>query len=751
MKKLIVFVLLISLITGGIPASTVGLLAEDSIALHVASPLILHGKEVFTLDSSNPNVVPIIHKDRTLVPLRAISEHFGAEVAYDGIAREAIIKYNNKSYIFPIDKNIYRVEEAGKASITFTIDTETLIIEDRTMVPLRVISEKVLGKIVGYNDRVITIGSEKVTLDTNKLNEIKTKIGQALKVSSKAQLKSLVDDLNTNKVSEDNAMPVPAPDSAGQPPLMEAERAGGMDGGAKDFSTTNEQVEGVNEADIIKTDGEFIYVATGKAVRIYKANNGKPVLVDEINMTLDEKTGEYIQLTEMYIDNGKLVVLGAKNSFNNWIRPIPDINPAIEPVRDARIGILPMGNSYVYAGVYTISTNGKANLFKELEIEGNLLSSRKKDDIVYLMINRYMNYYGIDDGILPMYRDSSKGNDFSELSIDKIMYYPNRYNQNYFILGALDINSRSTPSTIEAFLGSGHEVYMSNNALYIAGQDYNTIWGSITNISKFTLDGLKIGFAGGGMVEGSILNQFSMDEHNGNLRIATTNWQRESTNALYVLDKNLNEIGSVKNLAPGETIHSVRFMGDKGYMVTFRQIDPLFVIDLANPSAPKVVGELKIPGFSNYLHPISEDVLLGIGQNIDEKTGRQEGIKLSLFDVSDDTKPREIKNLVLGSSGSYAEVLYNHKALMLNLDKDMIGFTAQLSNITGELERDYFNGALLIEVKEDGSMKVLKEISGDGLYPGYLNRIIYIGDFLYYVQDDSIRTFNMDNFQEIKR
>lgn len=748
MKKLIVFVLLISLITGGIPVSSAAPLAEDSIAIHVASPLILHGEEVFTLDPSNPNVVPIIHRDRTLVPLRAISEHFGAEVDYDGRAREAIIKYNNKSYIFPIDKSIYRVEEIGKESITFTIDTETLIIEDRTMVPLRVISENVLGRKVGYNDRVIIIGSENITLDYNKLNEIKTKIGQVLKVTSETELKKIINDLNNN-ISRDDAMsvPAPAPSSLGEIPVMEAERAGGS---SNDFSTTNEQVEGVNEADIIKTDGEFIYVATGKSVKIYKANNGKPVLVDEINMTIDEKTGEYIQLTEMYIDKGKLVVLGAKNTFNNWIRPIPDISPAIEPAIDARIGILPMGNSYVYAGVYTIASNGKANLLKELEIEGNLLSSRKKNDVVYLMINRYMNYYGINDGILPMYRDSSRGNDFRELSIDKIMYYPNRYNQNYFIVAALDTSSRSTPSTIEAFLGSGHEAYMSNNALYIAGQDYNNIWGSITNISKFTLDGLKIGFAGGGMVEGSILNQFSMDEHNGNLRVATTNWKRETTNALYILDKNLNQIGAVENLAPGETIYSTRFMGDKGYIVTFRQIDPLFVIDLTNPSAPRLVGELKIPGFSNYLHPISENVLLGIGQNIDEKTGRQEGIKLSLFDVSDDTRPREIKNLVLGSSGSHAEVLYNHKALMLNLDKDMIGFTAQLSNITGDLERDYFNGALILEVKEDGSIKLLKQIPSGGLYPSYVNRIIYIGDFLYYVQDDSIRTFNMDNLQEIK-
>lgn len=751
MKKLTVLVLLFSLLTSAIPVSSAALLAEDNIALHLGSPLILHGDQVLTLDSTNPNVVPIIHKDRTLVPLRAISEHFGAKVEFDGINREAIIIYNGKTYHFPIDKNFYRVKEQGKATITTNFDTESLIIEDRTMVPLRVIGENILGKKVGYRDRVISIGDIGVDLNLTRITEIKTKIGQALKISSEAELKNIVANIQQGINKEG----FPVPDGMGggpttEAPVMEAARDGTT---TNDFSNTNEQVEGVNEADIIKTDGKFIYVATGKAVKIYNANNGNPLLVDEINMAVDSKTGEYIQFTEMYIDDGRLVVLGAKNIFNNWIRPIPEDTrvPNLEPEMDARIGILPMGNSYVYAGVYAINSNGEANLLKELEIEGNILSSRKKDDVVYLMVNRYMNYYGMDNGIIPMYRDTAQANDFRELAIDKIMYYPNRFNQNYFIVSALDINSPSSPSTIEAFLGSGNEAYMSNSALYIAGQDYNTIWGTITNISKFTIDGLKVGFAGGGMVEGSILNQFSMDEFDGNLRVATTNWQRESINSLYILDKNMNQVGAVENLAPGETIYSARFMGDKAYIVTFRQIDPLFVIDLKNPNAPKVVGELKIPGFSNYLHPITENILLGIGQNIDEKTGVQEGIKLSMFDVSDGARPREINNLILGSSGSYAEVLYNHKALMLNLEEDMIGFTGQLSNIKGEIQKDYFYGALIIEVKEDGSMKVLKQISNGGLYPSYVNRLIYIGNFIYYVQDDSIRTFSMNDFQEVTR
>lgn len=744
MKKLILFTLIILLMTASITALAADVLPSDSIALHIGSPLILTGENITPLDSNNPNVVPVIHKDRTLVPLRAISEHFGAEVSYNSIDREAVIKINGKTYIFPINKNYYRIEEAGKTTKTMTFDTEALIIEDRTMVPLRVISEEILGKTVGYSEKVITVGTSTITLDSNLINEIKTKIGQAVKISSLIELNKIVANMtnNNNYGYEKEVMEVtPAPSMPTATDGVAREESAK----AEDYSSTNEQVAGVNEADIVKTDGKFIYVALGKSIKIYQANNGKPVLVDEITMSVDSKTGQYVQLTEMYIDQGRLVVLGARNSFDNWIRPMPELTTRMDKSIMPYMG----GKSYTYVGVYSINEIGKSSLIKEVELEGNMLSNRKKDGTVYLVVNQYLNYYGINPvDIVPMYRDTTKSDEYKQLPIDSIMYYPERLSPNYLIVAAIDIKDAKTPATIETLLGSGSLVYMSNNALYVAGQDYNTIWGTITNISKFTIDGTKIGFAGGGMVDGSILNQFSMDEHNGNLRVATTNWQQESKNALYVLDKNLNKIGSVENLAPGERIFSVRFMQDKGYIVTFRQVDPLFVIDISNPASPKVTGELKVPGFSNYLHPLSDDILLGIGQNVDEKTGRQEGIKLSIFDVSEQGKPKELSSITLGSSGSYAEVLNNHKALMLNLDDDMIAFDATLSNVIGDYEKAYFNGAVVMEVKENGEMKVLKQIHSEG-YGSYVKRLVYIGDVLYYIQDDQIKAYNINTFTNI--
>jgi uncharacterized secreted protein with C-terminal beta-propeller domain len=183
---------------------------------------------------------------------------------------------------------------------------------------------------------------------------------------------------------------------------------------------------------------------------------------------------------------------------------------------------------------------------------------------------------------------------------------------------------------------------------------------------------MKVGYAGSGDVPGYLLNQFSMDEYQGNLRVATTVWEKNS-NSLFILDPSMNITGSVENLAKGETIYSVRFIKDNGYVVTYRTMDPLFVFDLSDPKKPVLTGELEVPGFSSYLHPIGDDMLLGIGADTydiyrKDSSGkdvvigtRQGGIKFSLFDISDKGKPKEISKYVVGDSGTWSEALNNHK------------------------------------------------------------------------------------------
>jgi hypothetical protein len=229
-------------------------------------------------------------------------------------------------------------------------------------------------------------------------------------------------------------------------------------------------------------------------------------------------------------------------------------------------------------------------------------------------------------------------------------------------------------------------VYMTDRSLYVyqpstssGDSDPLIVWDqSATDIVKIDLlaDGLTL--AAKGTVQGRILNQFSLDEHNGFLRVATTSgwaWS-ESTNSVYVLQQQGNElqiVGSIRGLAAGEQIYSVRFLGERGYVVTFRQVDPLFAIDLSDPLNPTVAGELKVPGFSNYLHPVGEHYLIGIGRNADEATGLFGELQVSLFDVSDINHPvRVAQYLFDGGRGTSTDATFDHHAVSYFADHQIL-------------------------------------------------------------------------------
>lgn len=777
MKKFLLFFLLsVLIITSALPGFAASSLPnDDSIALYIGSPLTLTGGVTSPLDSSNPNVATVIYKDRTLVPGRAISEHFGAKVSYNPIISAALVAYNGKTFTFYFNKNYYDVSQPGLTVKRVTFDTETRVIENRVMLPLRVICEDVLGKAVSYSDRVIMVGNKPIALDQNitLIEEVRAKIGQAVKVSSLWQLKSLlsasVQRYGINMLSKDSAAPTAQDSGNSSAETQPTTAPAPATSATPDYSTTNAQVEGIDEADVVKTDGKFIYVASGNVVSIVRATDGKMNVVDTIKMPINRERGESLNISELYIENGRLVILGSKYS--------PEIMPVsttrLEPVMEKMIGLMPpnrYGRSYAYTGVYAVDENGKTSFLKEVEVEGSMLSNRKKGDTVYLAVNKYNYYYAADD-VLPMVRDSVKSSAYAPLSIHQVMYYPGDPTPEYLMIAAIDIRSAQTPSTVEAILGSGSTIYMNDRSLYVARQDYSDRSGATTSLSKFNIDGTKIGFAGGGKVKGSLLNQFSMDEFKGYFRVATTSWGMVSTNAVYILNANLDQVGALENLAPGETIFSVRFMGDKGYLVTFRQIDPLFVLDLSVPEAPKITGELKVPGFSNYLHPVAENLILGIGQDTqdvytkgpdgqDVVIGiRTAGLKFSLFDVSDMGKPKELKSMTIGGSGSYAEMLNNHKAIMFDLKNNMFAFDATLTdNFAFEKTNpDYFNGAVVMTYDKingfdlRGKIEALpaKSIPSDGYYNTWIRRLCYIGDTLYFVQDGQIRSFDKTTLNAI--
>lgn len=750
-------------------SGTVSTSENAAVYFHVGSPLILYNGQISFLDSEDYDVAVTEIDDRTLIPLRSVAEYFGAEVEYDAGNKCAIINYNGKRYSFPIGKNYYTTAE-GTETHSVTMDTRALLINNRTMVPLRVICENVLNKIVDYSDGVIAVSDKPVSLGSSDslINEIKLKIGMAVKADSYEQIKKLFEnDPSHNKILY-GISPVRAGLAASEAESAVQDQAAGIgsDGSKSSsegaYSSTNIQVSGIDEADIVKTDGGFIYIAGNNAVRIVKANDGDLQDTGIIKFP-DDRT-----VHEIYVDGDRLVILGTHYEYEKMpgpypypVKDLPMTDGGAAEASDLRvsvapdIGIMPpyySAKNYSFVEVYDISDPGQPVSVKAHEMEGYYQSSRKSGDIVYLVTNANAGR-GI---VVPMMKDTIVSKESAPLKSDDIMIMPDYISPGYVVLSAVNITDDSK-TQVEAVTASGHILYMSETALYLAAGNYegNTI------ITKFSIDGMNIGYGGSGTVEGQLLNQFSMDEYNGNLRIATTSWDNE--NALYILDESLNVIGSVTGLAEDERIYSVRFMGDKGYIVTFRNIDPLFVFDLSDPENPKVTGDLKIPGFSNYLHPVGEDLLLGIGadtREIYEKDSkgnevvigtRQSGIKLSLFDVSDMGKPREITNYVIGENGSYSEAFYNHKAVMVDTTSEIVAFDAYITS--GKNWNDIKQGALVISYKNsDLNLKGILDFQHPEVYGKYIpygRRVIYIGDVLYYVQDGVIQAFDYNSLQKI--
>jgi len=283
-----------------------------------------------------------------------------------------------------------------------------------------------------------------------------------------------------------------------------------------------------------------------------------------------------------------------------------------------------------------------------------------------------------------------------------------------------------------------------------------------TVIHRIAISGGSITYAASGSVPGAVLNQFSMDETDGNLRIATTSGQwmgtANTTNNMYVLDSALNVVGRLEDLAPGERIYSVRFIGGRAYMVTFRQIDPLFVIDLSNPQQPAVLGYLKVPGVSDYLHPYDDTHVIGVGREADAQ-GHVLGVKLSLFDATDVANPTEVSKYVVQGDWSWSEASYDHKAFLFSRDKQLLVIPVQLTDNNGT---DYtsWQGVYVFKLNlQDGF--VLKgrithanETAADEskYYYGYdtqIHRSLYMDDTLYTVSGSIVKANDLATLAEI--
>ena len=502
------------------------------------------------------------------------------------------------------------------------------------------------------------------------------------------------------------------------------------------YSTTNVQVENVDEADIVKTDGKYIYYVSNGKIYIVKAND--LTIASKIEI---KSENERFYPIEIYINQNKLIVLG--NSYNYEKETTSNkIGDIFEDV--ARVNT----NNMAKAIVYDISNKEDIKQTRIVALDGNYTQSRMIGDNIYFISNKIPNYYKNieDDNILPIYKDTAIDENTKKIECNDIVYFEGTESYNYMLVAGFNINNNN-PVNTETFFGAGSTVYASENNLYIA-QSYwsddhkNTIY-------KFNLKDSQIKLKCKGEVKGYLNNQFSIDEYEGNLRIATTSgYDENSNNQLYILDENLNQIGKIDNLAKGEKIYSVRFIGKVGYIVTFKQIDPLFVIDLSNPTNPIVKGQLKIPGYSSYLHPYDETHIIGIGYNT--KSNGYGGItndnmKMSMFDVSDLQNPKEMFNVNIGDKYTYSQITSNHKALFYNKDKQIIGFPVTYSNKNNK----YINSLVLFKIDLEKGFEKYGEIKQDINYKTDIDRAIYIGDKLYTLSNLQITQYDFNTINKI--
>jgi uncharacterized secreted protein with C-terminal beta-propeller domain len=298
-----------------------------------------------------------------------------------------------------------------------------------------------------------------------------------------------------------------------------------------------------------------------------------------------------------------------------------------------------------------------------------------------------------------------------------------------------------------------------------------------TIIHKIAISGSSLQYKSTGEVTGSVLNQFAMDENNNYFRIATTRnttWsrfegeQKPSYSNLYVLDANMKTVGLLENLASGEQIYSVRFMGNRAYLVTFKQIDPLFAIDLTDPKSPKVLGQLKVPGFSTYLHPYDENTLIGFGKDTGENEYGNtvaQGLKISLFDVSDVTSPKELDKYLMGDMGSDSVALYDHKAFLFSREKDLLVLPVSLRQSSGlnQWGEINFSGAMVFSLKDKkinltgridhsdgGQVASADYFDGINYYDNSVKRSLYIENNLYTLSNNYLKINTLSDLKEIK-
>lgn len=543
--------------------------------------------------------------------------------------------------------------------------------------------------------------------------------------------------------------PAPMPDA-----VITANGVQGVsdDGSAKNYSGTNNQVEGVDEADIVKTDGTWIYALnlSKRKVFILSADGADTKIVGTIKLkSPSEKDSYWREYSEMMLYGDRLYLLG---THSDWSENVSDED-----------------RTFTFAETYDLGDRTEPKRIASHRLQGNYRTARLVDGMLVIVSDYRIWYWrAIDEMPVSAYCPKVVTNDETvTLLPDDIYVNPDSDENGFTLVTTIDAADGTELDSHKAVLGGCTNVYCSGADLLIASDEWNSeqsdeqtaddgrhfvkiVSGSHTNLFRFSIEGGNIEAKASAKLNGTLLNQFSMDAYNGYYRFVVTRsdseqtiwtdgidtyeWNSSSDCALYVLDGEFNTVGQITDLAKDERVQSVRFMGDTAYFVTFRQVDPLFSVDLSDPYNPSILSTLKIPGFSAYLHPFGDGKLLGIGYDADEEHGWTENVKLSMFDISDRANVTEAFKLSV-KDVNYTSVQYNHKIVFVDVNTQTVAFPADNEYHVFRVEGDSF--------REVGTIG-----TGDSWYDGA--RGLFVGDAFYVIGTDAVTVLSFETMEKLQ-
>lgn len=509
-----------------------------------------------------------------------------------------------------------------------------------------------------------------------------------------------------------------------------ADESGAAQSYSGDYSDTNVREEGVKEADIVKTDGENLYVLNGQKVDIVGITSQEMEPLAQIQM----EDGYYV--SEIYAEDDRLAILYTKSEYE------ASLEESDGYYRD-----------YTCTDVYDISSPASPQKLGTISQSGYYSTMRVRDGYVYVISSFYA------DAMAPRsdrsaYVPAVQG----EILDSSQIYMPEgTTGSQYTVISAFALNDPTQKTDSKAVFGIAGMCYVSTENIYITEAYYGTADVAQTSIRKISYHDGKLDGVAQTKVDGTLKDSFSIDEYEGYLRMVVTiepsgtnngimplageetvveeTEEAVMTNSLYVLDSGLKTVGEINDLAEEERVYSARFMGDTGYFVTYRQVDPLFSVDLTDPQHPEIIGELKIPGFSEYLHPYGDGRLLGIGMDVDEEGVTTAGVKLSMFDISDPADVQEISKYTLEDIYG-TDAAYDYKAVFADVQKNLFGFITYGDTTEYKMfTYDETNGFAEVFSRE---MMTVGRVRG-----------LYAGDRFYLVAGNTVESYTLDGFEKV--